>query len=274
MAFVAASLAPVGRLAPLYRGAGDTELAELADLVAAFGSGRLEAEALRRAAETAREAALRALSRRPETAAGQLPGTLADREAKVALRRLFSVAAPALRLQLAVDASRWISSQGGTLPLSTLSRTPYEEMLPSEMELLENLVSAYLEEGWFRDGRYREMFATVPEAFLAFLGPVLSKSRGGDWLLRATGSALIVPPLERLDQLHRNGEKTGEERTVAEVGRRIADWAEKVLAEKLPTDMMQLRRSSLERLRSRHEAELDALLHDLRGRLAHATRSV
>lgn len=278
MRFVATVLAPVARLAPLYRAAGEAELAELADLVAGFGSERLGTDALRHAALNAGEAALEALARSRETAAGSLSDRAADRDGKVALRRFFSVAAPGLRFQMAADASRWIVSQGAALPLPTLAWTPYEEMLAREMDLFRDLVSGYLQETWLRDGRSAGLLATVPPACLAVLGPAFAEDRGKavheGRMLRSIAVALLVPALERLDQLGDDGEEGDAERTVAEIGRRIADWSGKILAADMPNDITQPRRASLETLRARHAAELDALLTDLRGRCADAARAV
>lgn len=271
MAFVAAVLRPVAGLAAVYRGAGETDLADLADIAAGFGTGRPETDALRHAAGHARDAALRVLPQSGASPVGSAPRTSADREAKAALRRLYSVAAPGLRLGLAVDASRWIAAQAAGLPLQTLARTPYEEMLPREMDLLEGLVSGYIEEAWFRDMRYRDLFAAVPAEFLAFLAPAIGGEDRGDRLLRILGHALLVPSLERLDLLGDAG-GSGAERAVAETGRRLADWTEKVLSADPPADVAQPRRSCLERLRARHATGIEALLNELRGRCADAAR--
>ena len=271
MAFVGTTLAPVAGLAPIYRGAGETDLAELANLLAGIGTERLAAEARWKAVGNAREAVLTALSRSRESGSASAPSSVAGRETKAALRRLFSVAAPALRFELALDASQWIASQAPKLPLSTLARTPYEEMLVREIDLLEELVSAYLGERWFRDSRYWTLFAAIPQEALGFLGRAFGEG-GDDGLLRSVGSAIVVPALDRLDQLDFDGRDADGFATVVELGRRLADWLEKLIASEPSLPLQDPRRPALERLRARHGLAMDVLLVDLRRRCVDATR--
>ncbi|WP_187972863.1 hypothetical protein [Aquibium microcysteis] len=273
MAFVASTLAPLARLAPLYRGAGETDLAGLAGLVEGIGSERLADEArlhaLGQAGNVLREAVSRARERGGTASPGPGP---ADREVKAALRRLLSVAAPALRFELALDASRFIASQAARLPLSTLAHTPYEEMLVRELDLLQGLVAAYLDERWFRNGRYVTLFSTIPAEVLAPVGRAVRET-GDDRLLRATASAILVPALDRLDQLERGDLDADAFATVAETGRRLADWIERMIAADTSLTSQDPRRIGLDRLRSSHGPSMDALLLDLRGRCFDADRS-
>lgn len=276
MAFVSAALGPIAGLARLYREASEPQLTELTDLIAAFGSAQFETDVLRRAAAAAKEDVLGSVLRPAEPSAGSMTAPATAREPKAALRRLYCLGVPALRLDQARDAARWIGAQAADWPLPTLARTPYEEMLPREMDLLESLVSAYMEEAWFRDMRCSRLFAAVPPPYLAFPASVLDDRgrEGGGGLLRALASALLVPPLERLDLVGDETDSDAPDRTVVETGRRIADWADKVLATDPSADGPRQRRPALERLRTRHAAARAALMDDLRGRCADAARSV
>lgn len=277
MAFVSAALGPIAGLARLYRQAGETQLAELADLIADFGSARFETDALRHAAAEAKEDVLGCFTRSTGPSDGSVTSPVAARRPKAALRRLYSLGAPALRLDQARDAARWIGARAADWPLPTLAHTPYEEMLPREMDLLEGLVSGYMEEAWFGDMRCSRLFAAVPPAYLAFPAVVLDErdgEGGGGRLLSTLASALLVPPLERLDLVGDETDGSAADRTVVETGRRIADWADRTLAIDPSADVPRQRRPGLERLRTRHAAGLEALLEDLRGRCADAARSV